>query len=772
MYKKILLTIFIFCSMISSAYAAKSIFPVEKTGIDGITKAGYMDEDGSTAVGFYYTHAGGFAECGLAAVENDSWQTAVINRSGQLVVPYTDSPISVDFSDDSFAYRYKDYSVYYTLNGEKIGSYSGAEGFFRDGLLLRKNPDSGLYSYVKKNGAATIEMEFLEAGPFSGGMALVKTIDGVYSAIDTSGKILHTLDGDVSPVYLSIFEGSTVVLSKNEKQALYSFQKSQYLTGFVFDSISAFDCGAAMVKEGSLWGLISYKGKYLTKPTYYYFSYLGEGLYAARSPDGSASAVDASGNVIYRTPSYVGGFNELRYGLAWHSTEDGTLVFFHKNGGYFASLKNAENPTLLSENVVKVTQDNTVKYINLATNTTLFEQPKTFTLDGGITLNTVHYEKFLGYQADGTEHGWNVDFPEITGIPDENVNKKINNAVREFFLDGPSLIAEYEALEGGYGASLEGCVLVIWANCVSGKGTGASVWNNSLAFDVRTGEQYKPADMFKSNYIDSAAKFLPAEHKIYMYTYPRISAEGVTYFYNEYESQTRRAHTESYLITFGQLWDVVEENSECYIALHTKYVPPEIPEKEEPRFSDVPETHWAYEYVQNVSERGLMNGSNGKFRPDDTITTAEICVTVARSENLPLTSQLADGLKASDWYAKELSAVIADGLTDGVQLHPETNMKREDAMQIFANILIKHGAEIPDEDSISASLKGIRDVGTLSNSRRTAAALCIREGLLSGDSQKLLNPLKAFTRAEFAKLLITAAEYENKNARAEPPIVN
>ena len=82
---------------------------------------------------------------------------------------------------------------------------------------------------------------------------------------------------------------------------------------------------------------------------------------------------------------------------------DGSLIFFKKNGGYFASLKNAENPTLLSENVVRVTQDGRWRYINLSTGSTLFEQPDSFDLGGGITAKTVHYEKFMGYQADSTD---------------------------------------------------------------------------------------------------------------------------------------------------------------------------------------------------------------------------------------------------------------------------------------------------------------------------------------------------------------------------------
>lgn len=41
-------------------------------------------------------------------------------------------------------------------------------------------------------------------------------------------------------------------------------------------------------------------------------------------------------------------------------------------------------------------------------------------------------------------------------------------------------------------------------------------------------------------------------------------------------------------------------------------------------FSDVPNSHWAYKYVQAVTLQGYLNGDqDGRFRPDDTITTQE-----------------------------------------------------------------------------------------------------------------------------------------------------
>lgn len=753
MLKKTISALFAVCIMIIGASAAGTIFPAQRTDIDGVTRYGYLDEEGRTVLPFSYTQAGEFAECGLAAVEDDKWQTAVIDREGRLVVDYTDAPVSVEFSDDAIAYRYADHSVYYTLEGEKIGSYAGAVGFFEDGLLLCKSPASGLYSYVTQDGSAAFAGEFKNAGVFSGGRALVCTQDGQYLAIDTAGQTLYTLESGIEPRYMTIFGEDTIVLSNGMAKALYSLSQSDYLTVFKYSEISEFHDGVAMVREGNRWGMINTAGKLLTEPTYYYLSYMGEGLYAARSADGSASAVDADGNVAYRVSSYIGGFSELRYGLSWHGTADGSLIFFKKNGGYFASLKNAENPTLLSENVVRVTQDETLKYINLSTGNTLLEQPKSFDLGSGLTATTVHYEKFMGYQADGSEHGWNVDFPEISGLADAKVQQTINDAIRAFFLQGPPVTAEYEALEGSYGASVEGSVLVVWANCISGQGAGSSVWNDSLAFDLHTGEQYEISDLFVSGYMDTVKQLLPAEHEIYLYGAPRMSDEGVTYYYNEYESETRRAYTESYLLTFAELGDAVDTESACYLALQTPLVRTETTVA---GFSDVSVNHWAAEFIRTVADKGLMQGADGKFRPDEQITQAEVCATIARSLSLEADEQRMDGIEQNAWYAEEVSAVWSAGLLDGLEdnFQPDSVMTRADAAQLFANVLVQQkDGTLPDDQTVEETLASFTDAAEIPEERRAAVVLCMQSGLINGYTDGTFQPQRGFTRAEFAKLL-------------------
>lgn len=47
-------------------------------------------------------------------------------------------------------------------------------------------------------------------------------------------------------------------------------------------------------------------------------------------------------------------------------------------------------------------------------------------------------------------------------------------------------------------------------------------------------------------------------------------------------------------------------------------------------FSDVPANYWASSYIEQAAADGLMNGASGAFRPEDTVTEAEVCMDASR----------------------------------------------------------------------------------------------------------------------------------------------
>lgn len=52
-------------------------------------------------------------------------------------------------------------------------------------------------------------------------------------------------------------------------------------------------------------------------------------------------------------------------------------------------------------------------------------------------------------------------------------------------------------------------------------------------------------------------------------------------------------------------------------------------------FSDVPSNHWAYQYIQNLYNKSIVNGyGNGRFGPENNITRAEVLKMALKSANL------------------------------------------------------------------------------------------------------------------------------------------
>lgn len=52
------------------------------------------------------------------------------------------------------------------------------------------------------------------------------------------------------------------------------------------------------------------------------------------------------------------------------------------------------------------------------------------------------------------------------------------------------------------------------------------------------------------------------------------------------------------------------------------------------KFKDVPETHWAYKAIEELAEKGIINGyEDGTFKPDETVTRAELATMLDRYIN-------------------------------------------------------------------------------------------------------------------------------------------
>lgn len=126
------------------------------------------------------------------------------------------------------------------------------------------------------------------------------------------------------------------------------------------------------------------------------------------------------------------------------------------------------------------------------------------------------------------------------------------------------------------------------------------------------------------------------------------------------------------------------------IATRVKQLPPVGPDA--PTFEDVPEEHWAREYISRAADAGYMAGSDGLFRPDEPLSRAELVSLLLRLRGvtaLPF-EPFAEtaGHRAADAIstAHALGWIEGDGLG---QFLPDAPTERQVAAKLFAIALYR-----------------------------------------------------------------------------------
>lgn len=107
-------------------------------------------------------------------------------------------------------------------------------------------------------------------------------------------------------------------------------------------------------------------------------------------------------------------------------------------------------------------------------------------------------------------------------------------------------------------------------------------------------------------------------------------------------------------------------------------------------FTDVVGSEYAGE-INALAASRIVFGNQGKFRPDDTMTRAEVCALLAQALDL---YWLADGyftdVAKESWYAPSVNAMAAIGLVSGVgggKFDPNATMTQEEFITVLGNLV-------------------------------------------------------------------------------------
>lgn len=182
---------------------------------------------------------------------------------------------------------------------------------------------------------------------------------------------------------------------------------------------------------------------------------------------------------------------------------------------------------------------------------------------------------------------------------------------------------------------------------------------------------------------------------------------------------------------------------------------------EETTYSDVA-GHWAQTAILRWSDYGVLQGSEGKFSPDGTLTRGQMAVILSRLLNLPAAPSAGFTDVAPDaWYADGINRCAAAGILQGSEgkAMPEDPITREQAMVMLCRAL-----GIAAEDV--GALAGFSDLSLVSDYARPYVAALVKAGVVKGDANGLLNPLSKITRAEIVTMIDRLVGHYAKEAGA------
>lgn len=163
-------------------------------------------------------------------------------------------------------------------------------------------------------------------------------------------------------------------------------------------------------------------------------------------------------------------------------------------------------------------------------------------------------------------------------------------------------------------------------------------------------------------------------------------------------------------------------------------------------FNDV-NGHWASDAIYRWSGNGVINGSEGLFRPDDQITRGEMAVILDNMMNYQAASKNTfTDLKSGQFYTDAVLKANAAGIMkgDGTSVRPADKISREEAI-----VMLARAFAVKVDDGSTASFN---DTASISSWAMDYIAAMKDKGYVKGTNGSFL-PKASITRAEVVTLI-------------------
>lgn len=169
-------------------------------------------------------------------------------------------------------------------------------------------------------------------------------------------------------------------------------------------------------------------------------------------------------------------------------------------------------------------------------------------------------------------------------------------------------------------------------------------------------------------------------------------------------------------------------------------------------FADLDTSHWAYEYIISLMDKGILSGyDDNTCRPDSFITRAEFVTLLCRAVGDNVSEYSYNGefldVSSSDWYAPYIQYAKDKGYITGDENNmfmPDENITREDICVILDRVV---------SDDNSSSTHSFLDENDISDYAKASVNRMYNLGVISGNENNEFKPKDSATRAETAKMI-------------------
>lgn len=180
------------------------------------------------------------------------------------------------------------------------------------------------------------------------------------------------------------------------------------------------------------------------------------------------------------------------------------------------------------------------------------------------------------------------------------------------------------------------------------------------------------------------------------------------------------------------------------------------------QFTDVSDNHWAKAYIEELAEKGIVNGkADGIFDAEGAITRAEFLKMIVAVFDLEVENPTVDftDVTEDDWYYNCVATAAALGVTVGMgdgSFGADALITRQDMA-----VMVARAAQAAEQTlGQSGSLEQFTDAEAVSEYAREALELLVGAGFISGDDTGALLPAENATRAQAAKILCLVSQQQ------------